>query len=380
MKLQMNKKGFTLVELLVVIAIIGILIGMLLPAVQQVREAARRTECLNNLRQVGLASINFESAHMHLPTAGTTLNTWSSDDDNLWGSQTGRAPSPTENWSQFWQIVPFIEQGNVVPIRTAWLGFTDTTGLGDVRDMAGNGVSIPSYSCPSRGTRTSFSPVEEGGLETVLADYAGYHGSVPFFDEAAGGNESGIGNGVRDAGGTFEWDPDPGDPTGERQFLNVGLIVKAGHGNYAATTGPAVFQRYSTVNYGSIADGSSNTILYGEASAQAQEYNPVINAELWQLAHTHYGFWVASGWPNMRTVLPSGLIPDSLVVTDPGLQDEAGGVQYRAEQSFGSPHPGTVNFVLGDGSTHAIAFEADWIVLNQLGMRGDGSVVDVTDL
>ena len=82
----------------------------------------------------------------------------------------------------------------------------------------------------------------------------------------------------------------------------------------------------------------------------------------------------------MRTVLPSGLIPDSLVVTDPGLQDEAGGVQYRAEQSFGSPHPGTVNFVLGDGSTHAIAFEADWIVLNQLGMRGDGSVVDVTDL
>ncbi len=96
-----RKHGFTLVELLVVIAIIGILIGMLLPAVQSVREAARRTQCLNNLRQVGLASINFHDSHGAFPPARI-----SAPRDVLFNRYDG-----AESW--FVRILPFVEQNNL---------------------------------------------------------------------------------------------------------------------------------------------------------------------------------------------------------------------------------------------------------------------------
>ncbi len=91
-KRHIRKSGFTLVELLVVIAIIGILIGMLLPAVQQVREAARRTQCANNIRQITLAAHNHESAHMHFPSP---------------------AAGSLEGYSLISKTLPFVEQANL---------------------------------------------------------------------------------------------------------------------------------------------------------------------------------------------------------------------------------------------------------------------------
>jgi len=382
----MNRKGFTLVELLVVIAIIGILIGMLLPAVQQVREAARRTECLNNLRQVGLAAINYESAHMHLPTAGTTLNAWnaqlgSSTNEALWGGGVGRSVEGQENWSALWQILPFIEGGNIVPIRTGFVGWTPTTGLGDPRNMAANGVTIPAYTCPSRGTRTilGFESNADGPTtECVISDFAGYFGSIDYFDDLAGGTESGIAVRTRSThNGTFEWSPTEPLEQGERDFVNRGIIAKGAHGYF----GGDGYTRLTFINFGQISDGSSNTILFGEKSADAMNYSPVLPEQVWQYGSEHYGFWVASGLPTMRTFYRAGIIADN----DRGYegfeeQTFGDGTVIRSDRSFGSPHPGTCNFVLGDGSTHAVSQVANFGVLNQFGLRDDGTVVDVNEL
>jgi prepilin-type N-terminal cleavage/methylation domain-containing protein len=110
MKFTTRSTGFTLVELLVVIAIIGILIAMLLPAVQQVREAARRTTCMNNLRQIGIATHNYESAYMRLPTGYLKWNSPTLD------SHCVTQPAPN-NLNQYvgtlCEILPFMEQNSV---------------------------------------------------------------------------------------------------------------------------------------------------------------------------------------------------------------------------------------------------------------------------
>ena len=183
----MSKKrfGFTLVELLVVIAIIGILIGMLLPAVQSVREAARRITCQNNLKQMGLAIHNYATTFNKLPDGGFMY----SSDRSKNANGTPKI-APTQEWSVFYQLLPYLELKTLHEIAD---------------DDVVDGTAVPLYFCPSRRAETfkinHLTPTEfalndyagNGGLHTKLTEpYGrGLNGGVIIRSNNAAGNDSG---------------------------------------------------------------------------------------------------------------------------------------------------------------------------------------------
>jgi prepilin-type N-terminal cleavage/methylation domain-containing protein len=164
--------GFTLVELLVVIAIIGILISMLLPAVQVVREAARRTSCLNNVRQVVLCAHNYESARMRLPTAYTL--------------GAGATATANGSWSIHAKLLPYCEQSNAYSMIDFSMSWSNEPNLSSGVPT----LRVPMYQCPSEVN--DMVRMKNGGPFVYPQNYGFNFGSWLVYDPATGRRGDGL--------------------------------------------------------------------------------------------------------------------------------------------------------------------------------------------
>lgn len=372
---EKRKSGFTLVELLVVIAIIGILVALLLPAIQAAREAARRTQCTNNLKNIGLAVLNFESTLKQFPTGGTMpdvrIEWYLKDTQTVSNPSQRRGPAngPLEQglgW--LYQILPYLEQGAV-------------KNLVQQSDLSKNPISL--YNCPSRRGVTMYANNTQQ-TNISLVDYAA---------ASAGPTRNELGNAQFDNYlNDFSANPVTQESTadvfwgckeGESGLPDEPMVrFLAGQGRGFQFRG--IIQRVdwdvlSAIHLGftqkmtiaRISDGTSNTMLASEKwVSQTYSGGPPEGNHPWRNGDD---FGWADGW-DYDTVRSCMFAPQS-----DSSGDEAAAIAanspVKENFQFGSAHSGGINALFADGSVRGIGFDVNVETFNFLGHREDGQTV-----
>ena len=310
-----KRRGFTLIELLVVIAIIAILIALLFPAVQQAREAARRSSCKNNLKQLGIALQNYHDTHNVFPPGGVIGDCAGSPPTNLTGLQEcGSGQSLGGNWLLY--ILPQMEQSSLWEKAAPILNAKDP--LDNMNNIFGH-FSPVAYRCPShpwdRRSNVAFRSLEH----MSRANYGANYGS--------------------------------GDLTA----------------SYANTTG-GVFTINSSVNIRDIKDGTTNTFLVGELT-----YLNDVTADArgaWVYSGMGGSAFSAARTPNSRT---ADILGRCTSTTEMPCTEANDGTQIAAMRSY---HDGGVQVCLVDGSCRFISENISQTILNALGTRSGREVID----
>lgn len=334
-KSHLRQRGFTLIELLVVIAIIAILIALLLPAVQQAREAARRTQCKNNLKQIGLGLHNYHDVYDAFPI----------------GARAG------QGWGVSWYVgvLPFIDQANVFNRLTfdgAHPGWVDNgVAAGNLNGMVVNNLTINWMICPS-----SPLPALGGtgrGYRTVRPQYVGINGATD--DESA----------------PPVWVNTPA------QYPCCNCCNNANNPgwNTGLTASGGTLMRTQNIKIRDIKDGTTNTIMVGEESDFVEHTGNVAAGKSFQINNNH-GWMMGADQHNVRgngrgyNITTVRYPPNSSAIGLPGVGDNNG-----VNNGLFSAHTGGVQVALGDGSARFLSENIDMLTLRYLCSRADSRTV-----
>jgi len=321
-----RSSGFTLVELLVVIAIIGILVALLLPAVQAAREAARRMSCTNKLKQIGIAMHNHHDTYGYFPTGGDlpwpVITNYVDSNGTPFGSQ-------KQGLGWCFQILPYMEQQAVHDLRS---------------QPALESVVIEGYLCPSRR-------VHAKQADRALNDYAA---ATPAPDDII----EGFTQPDQEPHEDVFWKPRSGGTwtvSYNKEFN--GIIVRSSY-DYKKPNGPLTGNT-PPVKIAHITDGTTNTLMVAEKRLDPHKYNT--------------GDWHDDrGWTD-------GWDPDIMRCTGFPL-DKDGPASGSRGYWFGSAHSGVMFGVFGDGSVHSINYNVDRVLFNRIGDRRDSENLPMNEV
>lgn len=321
-------KGFTLVELLVVIAIIGMLVGLLLPAVQQAREAARVMQCNNNLRNLALACLNHESTTRKFPSGGWCPH-WNGDPDcGLGASQPG-------SWC--YSLLPFLEQTALFQMGGDGKKEKSSDQIAGAEQR--NSIAVGIFYCPSRRAAKTYPIISDSQYQAnssytsggtyAKTDYAANYGSA-----FGGGQAQSYSPNSIEGSEKYSWNQD----------------------KEVTTPANGVILKRSEVTLGEIRDGTSNTYLIGEKYIQPEHY------ETANFMDNNFILWHGADNDNHASTY-TGRQP---------MQDRSLGTYNHR---FGSCHSGAFGMAFCDGSVQRIAYSIEDVTHQNLGNRRDMQVV-----